>query len=61
MIQQLREFFIEARAEFRKISWPTREDIKGSTGVVCVTIFFIMVLLATYDLIISSLFKLIIK
>jgi len=61
MIEQLKQFLAEAKSEFKKISWPAPEDIKGSTAVVCVTIFFIMVLLATYDLIISSLMKLIIK
>jgi preprotein translocase subunit SecE len=61
MIEQLKQFFSEAKSEFKKISWPTVEDIKGSTTVVCVTIFFIMVLLAVYDLIISNLMKLIIK
>lgn len=61
MIEQLKVFFAEAKSEFKKISWPTVEDIKGSTAVVCVTIFFVMVLLALYDLIISNLMKLIIK
>ena len=61
MIEQLKVFFAEAKSEFKKISWPTLEDIKGSTAVVCVTIFFVMVLLALYDLIISNLMKLIIK
>ncbi len=44
MIEQLKQFFSEAKAEFKKISWPSTEDIKGSTTVVCVTIFFLMVL-----------------
>jgi preprotein translocase subunit SecE len=61
MIEQLKQFFSEAKAEFKKISWPSTEDIKGSTTVVCVTIFFLMVLLALYDLVIQSLVKLIIK
>jgi preprotein translocase SecE subunit len=61
MIQQLKQFFSEAKSEFKKVSWPSLEDIKGSTAVVCVTIFFLMVLLATYDLILSNLMKLIIK
>lgn len=50
MFQNLKEFFAEAKAEFKKISWPSLDEIKGSTAVVCVTIAFIMVLLAVYDL-----------
>jgi preprotein translocase SecE subunit len=50
MFKNLREFFAEARVEFKKVSWPTLEEIKGSTAVVCVTIAFVMVALALYDL-----------
>jgi preprotein translocase subunit SecE len=49
MLTQLKQFFAEAKSEFKKISWPSREDIQGSTAVVCVTIFFVMILLAGYD------------
>jgi len=41
---------MEARSEYKKISWPTPDEIKGSTGVVCVTILCVMVLLAVFDL-----------
>jgi preprotein translocase SecE subunit len=61
MIEQLKQFFSEAKAEFKKISWPSTEDIKGSTAVVCLTIFFLMVLLGVYDLIIQKLVMLILK
>lgn len=50
MLQKLSEFFAEARSEFKKISWPTLDEIKGSTAVVCATIGFVMVVLAAYDL-----------
>jgi preprotein translocase subunit SecE len=49
MLQNLREFFAEAKSEFKKISWPTRDEIKDSTTIVCVTIGFLMLLLAFYD------------
>jgi preprotein translocase subunit SecE len=58
MFTQLRQFFAEAKSEFKKISWPSREDIQGSTAVVCVTIAFVMVLLAGYDLGIMGIVKL---
>jgi preprotein translocase SecE subunit len=50
MFQNLKEFFAEARSEFKKISWPSVDEIKGSTAVVCVTIAFLMAVLAFYDL-----------
>ena len=36
MFQNLMVFFSEARSEFNKISWPTQDEIKGSTAVVCI-------------------------
>jgi preprotein translocase SecE subunit len=54
MLQNLKEFFAEAKAEFKKISWPSPDEIKGSTTVVCVTIGFLMSLLAVYDFSIMS-------
>jgi preprotein translocase SecE subunit len=50
MIESLKVFFTEAKSEFKKISWPGWEEIKGSTAVVCVTILFLMAVLALYDL-----------
>jgi preprotein translocase SecE subunit len=58
MLEQLKAFFAEAKSEFKKISWPTQEDIKGSTAVVCVTIAFLMATLAVYDLGIMGVAKL---
>jgi preprotein translocase subunit SecE len=59
MFTQLRQFFAEAKSEFKKISWPSREDIQGSTAVVCVTIIFVMFLLAAYDLGIMGIVRLV--
>jgi preprotein translocase SecE subunit len=50
MFKKLREFFAEAKSEFKKISWPTLDEVKGSTAVVGVTILCVMALLAVYDL-----------
>ena len=61
MFESLKMFFAEAKTEFKKISWPTRDEIKGSTTVVCVTIGFLMVLLAVYDFSIMGVVNLIQK
>ncbi len=60
MLQNLKEFFAEAKSEFKKISWPTPDEIKGSTTVVCVTIGFLMVLLFAYDAVITPVIKLLV-
>ncbi len=53
MFENLKVFFAEAKSEFKKISWPDWDEIKGSTAVVCVTIAFLMVVLFTYDTVIE--------
>ena len=49
-IASLREFFAEAKTEFKKISWPTRDEVKDSTIIVCTTIVFVMVVLGADDM-----------
>jgi preprotein translocase subunit SecE len=61
MFQQLNLFFTEARSEFKKISWPSPEEIRGSTAVVLVTILSVMVTLFVYDFVIQKLLQLVIK
>jgi preprotein translocase subunit SecE len=61
MFEQVKAFFTEARSEFKKISWPSWDEIKGSTAVVCVTIGFLMALLFLYDSAIAMVLKLILK
>ncbi len=61
MFESLKTFFEEARSEFKKISWPTWDEIKGSTAVVCTTILFLMVVLALYDFGIEKLVGLVVK
>lgn len=53
-------FFEEARAEFRKISWPTKEEVQGSTAVVLVTVLFLTGLFAVYDAVITQVMRLVI-
>ena len=53
MIEKLKAFFSEAKSEFKKVSWPTWDEIKGSTAVVCTTILILMVVLGAYDLVIA--------
>lgn len=61
MFENLKAFFAEAKSEFKKISWPTWDEIKGSTAVVCTTIVFLMVVLAAYDFGIGKLMGLVVK
>jgi preprotein translocase SecE subunit len=61
MFENLKVFWGEARTEFRKISWPTREEAQGSTAVVFTTVGFVLVTLFVYDWLITGLMSLVIK
>ena len=46
----LREFVQETRVEMKKVTWPSREDVISTTGVVIATVFFFGVFLWVVDL-----------
>lgn len=51
-------FIREVRGEFARVSWPTRQELISSTGIV---LFFSVILAAfigVFDLLISSVWKL---
>jgi len=49
IVQRTTAFVQSAWAESRKVTWPSREELKGSTTVVIVATFFIMVYLFVVD------------
>ena len=49
-IQGTREFLQETRVEMKKVTWPSREDVISTTGVVIATVFFFGVFLWLVDL-----------
>jgi len=59
MIQKIRKFIADVRAEFRKVTWPTRDQTIKQTGVVLVLVAIISVFLGVVDLGLSELYKLI--
>ena len=44
-----RDFLHEVRVEMKQVTWPTREDVVSTTGVVIATVFFFGVFLALVD------------
>ena len=47
--RDMRDFLHETRVEMKQVTWPTREDVVSTTGVVIVTVFFFGVFLASVD------------
>ena len=48
-IDSARQFLHETRVEMKQVTWPTRNDVVSTTGVVLVTVFFFGVFLALVD------------
>jgi preprotein translocase subunit SecE len=53
MWERLSTFLREVRNEFSKVSWPTRDDLASSTGVVLVFSAIFAVFIGIFDLVIS--------
>jgi preprotein translocase subunit SecE len=53
MWDKLTSFVKEVRTEFTKVSWPTREDLISSTGVVLAFSAVFAVFIGMFELIIS--------
>ena len=48
-INNTREFLHDVRVEMKQVTWPSREDVVSTTGVVIATVFFFGVFLAIVD------------
>ena len=48
-IADTREFLHDVRVEMKQVTWPSREDVVSTTGVVIATVFFFGVFLGIVD------------
>jgi preprotein translocase subunit SecE len=48
-----REFYQDVRSEMKKVSWPSRQEIMGTTVVVVGAVFFFGVFLGLVDYLLS--------
>jgi len=55
------QFIKEVRVEFKKVTWPQRNEIIGSTAVVIAASFVVAFFLGFVDLVLQKLLGLIIK
>ncbi len=54
---QFKQFYRDVKAEMKKVTWPTREEVKGTTVVVLIAVFFFGFFLWGVDILISLGFK----
>jgi len=49
MFKKLFKFLREVRLEMKKVTWPTRKEISGSTVVVIITVIIVAMYLGIVD------------
>ena len=48
-LNKVREFFHDVLVEFKKVSWPSRREVMGSTTVVIIVVLVLAVFLFAVD------------
>jgi preprotein translocase subunit SecE len=61
MIERLKQFLLEVKLELKKVTWPRRSEVRGTTVVVIVTVFVVGVFLAVVDIVLIELRQLLFK
>jgi preprotein translocase subunit SecE len=60
-LKRVKEFFEEVAGEFRRVNWPSRQDVAASTAVVLVVVFVLAMYLGAVDVALSRLVGVILK
>lgn len=61
MFEKIKTFLKEVKVELKKVTWPTRYELRGSTGVVIVTVLLFTLVIWLVDQGFAKLVELIIK
>jgi preprotein translocase subunit SecE len=61
VFEKIKNFFREVKVELKKVVFPSREEVIGSTKVVVVLVLIIAVFLGMIDLILSKFIGMVIK
>ena len=56
-----KKFLREVKAELKKVSWPTKQELISNTGVVTITVVLICALIWIMDAALAQVLRLIIK
>jgi len=55
------KYFKEVKVEMKKVSWPTRNELIGSTTLVIVTVIMLGALIGMWDFVLSRVVNLLIR
>lgn len=59
--QQLVQFLTEVRTELKRVNWPLRKEVVGSTIVVIVSVFILSLFLGVVDVTLQKLLTLVVR
>ncbi len=57
MFEKIRKFFGEMVAELKKVTWPTRDELKESTKLVIIATFVVTVFVGLVDQLLTLLIR----
>jgi preprotein translocase subunit SecE len=61
ILKNIGKFLSEVRAEMQKVTWSTREELMGSTGVVLMTMLILSTFIGISDFIMSHALSIILR
>ena len=59
--QSSRQFYLDVRGEMKKVSWPSRDEVFGTTVIVVASVFFFGLYLGLVDALLSKGFQAILE
>ena len=59
--QQLVQFLKEVRTELKKVNWPAKKEVVGSTVVVIVSVFILSLFLGAIDVTLQRLLTFVVR
>ena len=60
MLQKIKNFFGEVKVEAKKVNYPSKEELIGSTWVVVITVFMVSFFLGMIDISLAKIVSLLV-
>ena len=55
--ERIKKFFKDTKAELKKVTWPTKDQLIHNTGVIIVFIIIVTIILSVLDIAFGKLFQ----
>ena len=57
LYQSSKQFYVDVRGEMKKVSWPSRDEVFGTTVIVVASVFFFGLYLGLVDAVLAKGFQ----